>query len=462
MNARPLRRRTRPDGPRALRSSPLAAVLPRRVARRRLSQSRTGVARSAPNSGLTDVDGHQGRPLHADRAADRLHGRPRRRRGRRRRRVAARRRARHARNRPARSAQHGRPGQRDRARRAAAPTASTPRRASSAISKSGRSAGTSAPRGVVPIVPARDPVRPRVRRRPEDPARRPTAATGRRTAAVDGAGRRRQRRRRRRRDGRQDRRAATRAMKGGIGSAAIALPNGLVVGAHRRRQRRRRRHRSRRPAQVVAGVRTADGKSLADARKLLRVGRARRAARPRAGENTTIAVVATNARLTKAEVNRVALMADDGAGARDQPVAHASATATPCSRSRPAGGPAQATSAIIGALAAEALAEAIVRAATAGDRAPAACRPRAISAPCRRDGSSNAREPRILALRSSSTRLRIVGARPLDGAAASAAAATSSSPAAASARASSSRRCSPPTSAPAPRSAPPGSPTATG
>ena len=33
---------------------------------------------------------------------------------------------------------------------------------------------------------------------------------------------------------------------------------------------------------------------------------------PRPGGNTTIAVVATNARLTKAEVNRVAIMADDG------------------------------------------------------------------------------------------------------------------------------------------------------
>ncbi len=32
-------------------------------------------------------------------------------------------------------------------------------------------------------------------------------------------------------------------MKGGIGSAAITLPNGLVVGAHRRGQCRRRRHR---------------------------------------------------------------------------------------------------------------------------------------------------------------------------------------------------------------------------
>ena len=102
-----------------------------------------------------------------------------------------------------------------------------------------------------------------------------------------------------------------RSMKGGIGSAAIRLPNGLTVAAL--------------VAvnavgdvidpstgQVVAGVRTADGKSLADARKLLRDGSLMKAVTPRAAENTTIAVVATNARLTKTEVNRVALMADDG------------------------------------------------------------------------------------------------------------------------------------------------------
>ena len=52
-------------------------------------------------------------------------------------------------------------------------------------------------------------------------------------------------------------------------------------------------------------------KALADARKLLRDGSLMQAAAPRAGGNTTLAVVATNARLTKVEVNRVALMADD-------------------------------------------------------------------------------------------------------------------------------------------------------
>src|SRR6185295_7529584 len=59
---------------------------------------------------------------------------------------------------------------------------------------------------------------------------------------------------------------------------------------------------------VVAGVRTEDGKRLADARVLLR------SSSPNAspGANTTIAVVATNAPLTKVQASRMALMADDG------------------------------------------------------------------------------------------------------------------------------------------------------
>ena len=60
---------------------------------------------------------------------------------------------------------------------------------------------------------------------------------------------------------------------------------------------------------VVAGVRNADG-SLADARTLLRSGGPRE--QPRPGAHTTIGVVATNAKLTKAQAHRMALMADDG------------------------------------------------------------------------------------------------------------------------------------------------------
>jgi L-aminopeptidase/D-esterase-like protein len=101
------------------------------------------------------------------------------------------------------------------------------------------------------------------------------------------------------------------AMKGGVGTASITLPSGLTVGAivavnaagdiiDPETNR------------VVAGARSADGKSLVDIRKLLRSGALDRSSTPRPGENTTIAVVATNARLSKAEITRVAIMADDG------------------------------------------------------------------------------------------------------------------------------------------------------
>jgi len=152
-----------------------------------------------------------------------------------------------------------------------------------------------------------------------------------------------------------------RSMKGGIGTAAIRLPNGLTVAAM--------------VAvnavgdvidpstgQVVAGVRTPDGKSLADARKLLRDGSLLKAVAPRAAENTTIAVVATNARLSKTEVSRVALMADDGLARAISP-SHTIGdgdTVFALATGRWAG---QADASIIGALAADVLAEAIVRAA---------------------------------------------------------------------------------------------------
>lgn len=152
-----------------------------------------------------------------------------------------------------------------------------------------------------------------------------------------------------------------RSMKGGIGTFSVRLPNGLVVTAlavvnavgdviD--------------PAtgQVVAGARTPDGRSLADARKLLRDGSLLRAPTPRAGENTTVAVVATNARLTKTDTNRMALMADDGL-ARALSPSHTSGdgdTVFALATGRWTG---EANASVIGALAADVLAEAIVRAA---------------------------------------------------------------------------------------------------
>jgi len=107
-------------------------------------------------------------------------------------------------------------------------------------------------------------------------------------------------------------------------------------------------------------VRTPDGSRLADARALVRAGALLRPTRP--GQNTTIGVVATNAALTKAQATKVAQMAHDGLARAISP-AHtpvdgdtvfALATGT-------LAGEAEVT--VIGALAAEVMADAIVRAA---------------------------------------------------------------------------------------------------
>jgi L-aminopeptidase/D-esterase-like protein len=152
----------------------------------------------------------------------------------------------------------------------------------------------------------------------------------------------------------------SRAMKSGLGTASVTLPDGLIVGAI---VAVNALGDVIDPANssVVAGVRTADGKSLADVRTLIRSG-ALSAPQGRAGGNTTIAVVATNARLTKTEANRMALMADDGLARAISP-SHTMAdgdTVFTLATGRWNGQP---NVTVIGALAADVLAEAIVRAA---------------------------------------------------------------------------------------------------
>jgi L-aminopeptidase/D-esterase-like protein len=148
-------------------------------------------------------------------------------------------------------------------------------------------------------------------------------------------------------------------MKAGIGTASIGLPNGLIVaaivavnavgdivdpGTGR----------------IVAGVLNPDG-TLADARKILRSGQTIRP--PRAGENTTIGVVATNARLTKDQANRMALMANDGYARAIVP-SHTLGDGDTIFSLATGRWPGDVDVTTIGALAAEAMADAIVRAAT--------------------------------------------------------------------------------------------------
>lgn len=150
-----------------------------------------------------------------------------------------------------------------------------------------------------------------------------------------------------------------RPMKAGVGSASIVLGNGLIVGAI--------------VAvnavgdiidpmtgRVVAGTRNADG-ALADVRRILR--EAPTAPAPRPGENTTIAVVATNARLTKAQAQRMALMADDGLARSIYP-AHTLSDGDTVFALATGRWDGMVNLTQIGHLAAEVLSEAIVRAAT--------------------------------------------------------------------------------------------------
>ncbi len=156
------------------------------------------------------------------------------------------------------------------------------------------------------------------------------------------------------------------AMKGGVGTASITLASGLVVAAivvvnavgdviD--------------PAtgQVVAGAR-GDNNELLDARRILRglvpsqpPGRPAPPPDPLPGRNTTIGVVATNARLTKAEATKVARMAHDGFARAIVPAHTPGDGDTIFSLATGARADGFSTSQV-GALAAEAMADAILQA----------------------------------------------------------------------------------------------------
>ncbi len=164
-------------------------------------------------------------------------------------------------------------------------------------------------------------------------------------------------------------------MKGGVGSASISLVEGRYAGlvvAALVAVNAIGDIVDPSTGQVVAGVR-GPGNELLDARKLLREGRgpARGAARREAEgrENTTIAVVATNARLTQAEATRVAQMAHDGL-ARSIVPSHTPGdgdTVFALATGR-LSGPADVSR--IGALAAEALADAVLAAVRKAESLP--------------------------------------------------------------------------------------------
>jgi L-aminopeptidase/D-esterase-like protein len=158
----------------------------------------------------------------------------------------------------------------------------------------------------------------------------------------------------------------TRAMKSGLGTAAVALPDGLIVAAL---VAVNAVGDVLDPAtgRLIAGVRTDDGHALADASKLLRTGGFKPLGRP--GENTTIGVVATNAKLDKAQARKVAQMAQDGFARAIVP-AHTPLDGDTIFALATGGLPGEPNVMTIGALAAEVVAEAIVRAVRAATGLP--------------------------------------------------------------------------------------------
>jgi L-aminopeptidase/D-esterase-like protein len=158
-----------------------------------------------------------------------------------------------------------------------------------------------------------------------------------------------------------------RAMKGGVGSAALTLDSGLVVAALVAVNAVGSviDPRTGRP---VAGVRSADGRTLEDPFALVRRGMI--VAGP-AREATTIGVVATNARLGKAEAQKVADMAHDGL-ARTIVPSHTPSDGDTIFALATGGLPAASATNVgqVGALAAEAVADAILRAVRAARGIP--------------------------------------------------------------------------------------------
>jgi L-aminopeptidase/D-esterase-like protein len=159
------------------------------------------------------------------------------------------------------------------------------------------------------------------------------------------------------------------SMKGGLGSAALRMPNGLVVGAIVA-VNAAGDILDPNTGTVVAGARKPDG-TFADARTLLRSGALfeRRGAATRPVENTTIGLVATNAKLTKAEVSRMALMGDDGYARAIFP-SHTMGDGDTVFSLATGRWNGQADVSLIGALAADAMAAALVQAVTQATTLP--------------------------------------------------------------------------------------------
>jgi L-aminopeptidase/D-esterase-like protein len=148
------------------------------------------------------------------------------------------------------------------------------------------------------------------------------------------------------------------AMKSGLGSASVRVGNtGIVVGAIVA-VNAVGDVVDPKTGKIVAGARTPDGLGFADTMARIREGYSVRAD---AAKNTTIGVVATNVALDKAQATKVAQMAHDGLARTIYPV-HTPSDGDTIFSAATGAIPARANHGAIGALAAEVMARAVLRA----------------------------------------------------------------------------------------------------
>ena len=107
------------------------------------------------------------------------------------------------------------------------------------------------------------------------------------------------------------------AMKGGTGSASARLPGTDIVVAALAVVNAVGDVVDHRTGTILAGARTADGKGLRNSVASMLRGEGPRSQH---GANSTIAVIATNAQLTKVQANKLAQMAHDGFARAINPV----------------------------------------------------------------------------------------------------------------------------------------------
>jgi L-aminopeptidase/D-esterase-like protein len=155
-----------------------------------------------------------------------------------------------------------------------------------------------------------------------------------------------------------------RAMKGGVGSAAMTTADGTIIAALVVAN----------PlgdivdpatGKIVAGVRKAQGGGFEDVRTLMRTG----SQRPSGGGNTTLGVIATNATLNKAQALRLAQLAGDGFVRAIWPI-HTNADGDTVFALATGSKQGEPDMIALGALAADVMASAVIRAATQATSLP--------------------------------------------------------------------------------------------